>query len=312
MRAVRYERYGPPEVLEVRKVPVPVPRSGEVLVKVHATSVNPVEAQVRSGRMRPMSGYRFPKGTGEDFAGEVVAVGPGVDATAVGRLVWGTQLGLNSAAAAEYIRVKESATAAAPPGLGAVAAATLPTVGLTALTALRAVRVPTGGKLLVVGASGGIGSVTVQLARAAGTRVATVSSERNLGLCRDLGAEWTYDHTRLDRLPAGPEFDSIVDLHGACLSTYRERLKRGGRMTTMAAKGMAYALLSVALPGPRVRLARMKPSRAGLDELAGLVERGELRPVVDQVYPLEAIADAHRSVETGHSRGKRAVRVAGD
>lgn len=311
MRAVRYERYGPPDVLEVHSVPVPEPRSGEVLVRVSATSVNPVEAQVRAGRMRPMSGVRFPKGTGQDFTGEIVAVGTGGDASALGRRVWGTKLGLGSATAAEYVQVKESLTAEAPAGYDLVAAAALPTVGLTAITALRTVRVRAGCRLLIIGASGGIGSVAVQLARAAGARVFAVAAARNSEFCAGLGAEATFDYERLESLTAAPKFDAIIDLYGAALAQYRRRLAEGGRMISLASKGMGYVMLSSVLPGPRVRMAIMKPKRSDLDELAAAVVRGDLRSMVDEIYPLDSIAEAHRSIETGHSRGKRVIRIAG-
>lgn len=317
MRAARYDRYGPPEVLTVRRVPVPEPRSGQVLVKVIATSVNPVETMVRSGKMRLVSGLRFPttpgnagKGTGEDFTGEIVAAGPGVDATAVvGRSVWGMALGLNRAAAAEYLRVKESLTAPAPEDTDLVAAAGLPLVALTALTALRTVQVTAGGRLLVVGASGGVGSATVQLARARGAHVAAVSSAANAELCAGLGAERTYDYAHPESLPAAREFDAVIDTAGVSLGTYRRLLRPGGRMVTLAVKGAPYAMTSLARPGPRVRLAQVRARRKDLNELAGHVERGELRPVVDRVYPLEEIAEAHRSLETGHGRGKRVIRI---
>ena len=309
MRAVRYERYGPPDVLEVRNVPVPEPRSGEVLIRVSATSVNPVEAQVRAGRMRPMSGFRFPKGTGQDFSGEVVAVGPGVDPATVGRRVWGTKLGLGSATAAEYVQVKESLTAQAPAGYDLVAAAALPTVGLTAITGLRTVRVRPGSRVLVVGASGGIGSVAIQLARAAGARVSAVAAARNAEFCADLGADVTYDYQRLESLADAPRFDAIIDLYGASLGRYRRQLATGGRMISLASKGMGYVILSSVLPGPRVRMAMMKPKRADLDELAAAVVHGDLRSVVEETYPLDSIAEAHRSIESGHSRGKRVIRI---
>nr|WP_241755592.1 NAD(P)-dependent alcohol dehydrogenase [Actinomadura sp. RB99] len=312
MRAVRYERYGPPDVLQVHKVPVPQPGKGEVLIRVHATSVNPAEAQVRAGKMRVMSGFRFPKGTGEDFTGQIVAAGPGVDSSVVGRRVWGSKVGLNSATAAEYICLDESLTAPAPVGHDLVTAAALPTVGLTALLALRTVGLHPEHSLLVVGASGGVGSATVQLAAAKGARVTTISSGANTDLCLGLGAEQAYAHELPEQLPAGQEFDAVIDLNGTSMGTYRRRLRQGGRMASLSAKGMGYAMLSALLPGPRARMARMKPTRAHLNELADHVERGDLRPVLHKVYAMEEIAEAHRSMETGHSRGKRVVRIADD
>ncbi|WP_052852598.1 NAD(P)-dependent alcohol dehydrogenase [Streptomyces avicenniae] len=309
MRAVRYRKYGPPEVLEVAEVPVPAPAAGQVLVKVHASSVNPVEAQVRAGRMRPVSGFRFPKGIGQDFTGEVVAVGAGADGSLVGRDVWGCVLAVGAATTAEYVCVKESLVGDLPPGADPVEAAALPTVGLAALAAVRAVGVGPGRRALVVGASGGIGSVALQLCRALGAEVAAVSAADNAEFCAELGATETYDYADLGPLAGAAAFDAVIDLHGTSLGAYRGRLGRGGRMVTLAARGMGYAALSLVLPGPRVRVTRAKASRDGLAALAGHVTRGELRPVVAKVYPMERIAEAHRAAETGHSRGKRVVQV---
>ncbi|MGC4937950.1 NAD(P)-dependent alcohol dehydrogenase [Kribbella sp. DT2] len=313
MRAVRYDRYGPPDVLKVQEVPVPTPGRGEVLVKVVGTSVNPVDAEIRGGRLRPMSGWRFPKGTSQDFTGEIVAVGTDVDVALAGRLVWGATPGLSSATAAEYIRVRESAAAPAPEGQDLLTTAALPTVGLTALMALRAVRVEAGHRVLVVGAAGGVGSATTQLAVAKGAQVTAVAGPGGADFCTGLGAEQVYDYADPEALAASlaaaPPYDAVVDCAGRSLARYRRRLRSGGRMITLSSKGMGYAVLSAILPGPRVRVAVLKARRADLDELAGFVGRGELRALVDQIYPLAAIAEAHRSIETGHSRGKRVIQV---
>lgn len=308
MRAARYHRYGPPEVLKAEHVPVPEPGRGEVLVKVRATSVNPAEALVRAGKMRMLSGFSFPKGTGQDFTGEVVATGPGGEEHIVGRQVWGTRLGLNSAAAAEYVSVPARLAARAPAGLDPVAAAALPTVGLTALLALRITQVRRGSAVLVVGASGGVGSSVVQLAVAAGAEVTAVSSPANTGFCTELGAHKAYDYAHPEAL-GDASFDAVIDLHGTGLGNYRRRIRRGGRMVSLAPRAMGYALASALLPGPRVRLAQLKATAADLDRLARHVEAGELRAVVDQEYALADIAAAHRAVETGHSRGKRVIRI---
>ncbi|HEY8980583.1 MAG TPA: NAD(P)-dependent alcohol dehydrogenase [Streptomyces sp.] len=307
MRAVRYHRYGSPDVLAVERVPVPEPRKGEVLVKVFGTSVNPAEALVRAGKFRLMSGFRFPKGIGEDFTGQVVATGPGTSSALRDARVWGTQIGLNSATTAEYIRVKESLVAPAPTGHDLVELAALPTVALTARLALRLVGLSEGDRLLIVGAAGGVGTSAIQLARAAGAIVTTLSGAANTELCRKLGAETALDYTRR---PTGLAFDAIVDLYGAGLGGYRRLLAKDGRMATMAAKGLGYVLASRIRPGPSIRNGQTRATRDELDALAAHVERGELRPVIDTIYPMERITDAHRSVETGHSRGKRVIRVA--
>ncbi|GAB2915027.1 NAD(P)-dependent alcohol dehydrogenase [Streptomyces mayteni] len=309
MRAVRYQKYGEPDVLRVADVPMPKPAAGQVMVKVHGSSVNPIEAQVRGGKMRLLSGFRFPKGIGQDFSGEVVAVGSKVDDSLVGRRVWGCVLAVSAATTAEYLCVKESQVTVVPSGVDLVNAAAIPTVGLAALAAVRAVGVGTGQRVLVVGASGGIGSVALQICRALGAEVGAVSAAFNADFCATLGATETYDYADLGSLLSSKKFDAVIDLHGTSLGTYRKRLKSGGKMVTLAPKGMGYAMLSLLLLGPRVRIAQAKSNRKGLNALAGYVERGELRPVVDEVYPMEKISEAHRAAETGHSRGKRVIRV---
>ncbi|WP_051326030.1 NAD(P)-dependent alcohol dehydrogenase [Glycomyces tenuis] len=313
MRAVRYDRYGPPEVLNVREVPRPEPKRGQILVRVHAAAVNAVDAAIRAGSLRLATGFRFPKATGADFAGTVAQVGPGGDESLVGRAVWGAVNPLSGRTAAEYIAVEDGQWSPAPAGLDLEGAAALPTVGISALLALDAVGAGRGRRLLVVGASGGVGNAAVQLAAAAGASVATVSSKANLDFCRTWGAEDAYaydERADLDRVLREERFDAILDVHGTAIGAYRRRLRPGGRMVTLAARAMPAALASAVLPGPRVRLVQMRPTGARLKRLTGHVERGELRPVVDRVYRMDEIAEAHRSAGTGHSRGKRVVLVA--
>lgn len=164
MRAVEFDKYGGPEELHVRTVPRPEPRAGEVLIRVHGTSVNPVDVTIRSGRMKLMSGRRFPKRTGIDFAGEVTALGAGITELAVGDRVWGFLGGVSgrTGAAAEYVTAKAGTVSMAPGCVDLVHAAALPSVGVTALRALRdVVRLAPGEELLVVGASGGVGSTAI-------------------------------------------------------------------------------------------------------------------------------------------------------
>lgn len=309
VKAVQYDRYGPPEVLQVRAVPKPAPKAGQVLVRVVAAGVNPVEAQVRAGKMRLITGRRFPKGIGADFSGTVVEVGPGVDPALAGSDVWGAVDPLRGAVTAEYIAVRAKAVAPAPAGLDLAEAAALPTVGITALMALEALAPKAGDRLLIIGAAGGVGSALVQMAAARKARVATVSSERNLDLCRELGAAETYAYDRPQDF-VDERFDAIADLHGGQVMALRKRLGRGGRMITIAAGAAPAAFGSVLLPGPTITFVRVQPNVSRLTELARLVERGDLRPVIDSFYALDDAAEAHRLIETGHSRGKRVLLVA--
>ena len=308
MRAARYDRYGDPGVLHVDTVDVPTPGPRDVLVRVHGASVNPSDALFRSGRFRLVSGFRFPKGTGIDLAGEVVAAGDRVTGVAVGDRVWAYLGGLPKrlGPTAEYAVVRADRCAPAPAGLDLVHAAALPTVGLTALQLLRdAVRVRPGDRVLVVGASGGVGSAAVQLAVAMGATVTAVAGPGNADLCLDLGATEVLDHSAAP--PTDHAFDAVVDLHGGRAREYRRVLARGGRMATTATRAIPFALASALLPGPRVRIVQVKARRDDLAALTRYADEGALRPVVDRLYPLEQVVAAHRAVETGHARGKRVI-----
>ncbi|SDU84115.1 quinone oxidoreductase family protein [Jiangella alkaliphila] len=170
-------------------------------------------------------------------------------------------------------------------------------------------RVGPGDRVLIVGASGGVGSAAVQLGVAMGAAVTAVAGPGNAGLCRELGASDVLDHSA--PLPrADLAFDAVADLHGAQARDYRRLLARGGRMATTATRAVPFALASALLPGPQIRVVQVKARRADLVELTRYADDGALRPVVHRRYPLDEIAAAHRAVETGHARGKRVIEVA--
>lgn len=313
MRAVQYHRYGGPEVLSVRTIRRPDPGPGQVLIRVHATSVNPMDVKIRSGGMRLVSGRRFPKHTGFDFAGEVVELGSKVTDLTVGESVWGilSDLSGRTGTASEYVLAKPAAIGTAPSSTDLVSAAALPTVGITALLALRdTLRLRSGQRLLVVGASGGVGSAAIQLAHAWGAHVTTISGAANAEYCRELGADRTLDYTTIQPQDLEREFDAILDLHGSGLRDYRRALGRGGRIASTSSRAIGVALRSSVLPGPRVRLIVARPSRADLNTLTEHVDNKDLRPSIERVYPLDDIQDAHQATETGHARGKRVIRLA--
>jgi NADPH:quinone reductase-like Zn-dependent oxidoreductase len=310
MRAVEYDRYGSAHELKVRTVARPQLRAGQVLIRVHGTSINPIDAKIRSGAMRTMSGRRFPKRTGLDLAGEVAAAGDDVPDLTVGQRVWGFlgDVSGRTGAAAEYIPVTPSTLSLAPSKVDLVEAAALPSVGVTALRALRDIpRVKPGDNLLVVGASGGVGSATIQLGTAMGAAVTAVASAANHTYCRALGAVRTLDYANPRSLSGS--FDAVLDSHGGSLGVYRRMLRRGGRMLTTASSGMGYAILSIITPGPRVRLMMARSKRADLAALAEYVDQGALRPCIEGIYSLEQISQVHQQVATGHAQGKRVINI---
>lgn len=305
MRAVQFDRHGGPEVLQLRTISVPRPNAEQVLVRVQATSVNPADIRFRRIRLG-----RFPRGTGMDFAGEVVEAGRAINDLKPGHRVWGyVFVGMGSiGAAADYVVAKRDQIAPAPTTLDLITAAALPTVGLTALQALRdTLHLQAGQRLLIIGASGGVGSAAIQLGRAMGASVTAVASARNADFCRDLGADRVLDYAEPVPDEEKREFDALLDCHGASLRRYYRLLRRDGRGAAVAFGALPFILRSWLLPGPGIRLAVVRARRRDLDILAAYANRGELRPVIEETFPLAAIQEAHRAAESGHARGKRVI-----
>jgi NADPH:quinone reductase-like Zn-dependent oxidoreductase len=309
MRLATFDRYGPPEVLTLTTGPVPRPGPDEVLVRVRAVSVNGGELAMRAGRLRPFSGNRFPKRIGIDLAGEVVD--PGNSRFATGDLVWGL-LGRTMGSAAEYVAVPARRLDHVPAGLDAVQAVALP-VGTTAITALRdlAALAP-GERLLVRGATGGVGYVAVQLGRAMGAHVTGLASAGNLDLVKELGADEAIDY----RAPGDlGRFDVVLDTAGSDLPSFRRLLTPRGRMVAIAfdLDHPVRSLGFIAAHAPRrrrwVRFFSGNPASPLLAELGRWVAAGALRPQVDRVFPLDDIAGAHRALEQGGVRGKIVVEL---
>ncbi|MFE7333593.1 NAD(P)-dependent alcohol dehydrogenase [Streptomyces griseus] len=314
MRAALYDSYGPPEVLYEGRVPVPVRKPGEVLVRVHAASVNGGELYGRAGRVRFVTGRRFPQRTGLDFAGEVAEVGTEVTGLRVGDRVWGI-LGRTFGSAAEYVSVRPRQIAYAPENVTLTEAASLPAGGTTSLTALRdKAGLRAGERLLVRGASGGVGSVAVQLGKALGAHVTGLAGAKNADFVRELGADEVLDH-RATALADLDRYDVIMDTVGTEHPALRRRLAPGGRLVSIAfdidhpVRSIGYLLGSAVHGRQRVRFFSGNPKHDLFAELTGYVERGDLRPVVDTVHPLSDIAAAHRALEAGGVRGKHVIRV---
>lgn len=307
MKAAVYTRYGGLDALEIHDVPEPAPGRGEVLVAVRAAGVNPKDVLVRKGKFRAMTGRSFPQRLGYDWAGEVLAVGPGVTEAAPGDRLFGMVDSWKAGACAERVVAKLDECAPMPESLSFEEAASLPLSSQTALQALRDLgRVRPGAELLVNGASGGVGTLAVQIARALGARVTAVSSAANHELVRSLGADAVVDYRAADPLTSQNAYDVIFDVFGNRRWDQAKRALRAGGtyVTTVPSGRIVIDALRSLLGRRRARLVVVRSRRSDLLAIARMVGEGRLRPVVEKVFPLARIAEAHAHLETKRARGK--------
>jgi NADPH:quinone reductase-like Zn-dependent oxidoreductase len=327
MKALVYERYGPPDVLELREVDKPVVGDDEVLVRVHATSVNPVDWHTMTGTpylVRLESGLRKPKREvlGVDFAGTVEAVGRNVQRFQPGDEVFGARDG----AFAEYVCVREDrAVALKPANVTFEQAAAVPVAALSALQGLRDKgQIQQGQKVLINGGSGGVGTFAVQIAKSFGAEVTGVCSTRNVDTVRSIGADHVIDYTQEDFTQGGHRYDLILDIAGnRSWSDYRRVLDEKATVVVVGGpkKGRWIGPLSQvvklrlsSLGGSRRVVAPFlaKVNKEDLVVLQELLEAGTVTPVIDRQYELSELREALRYLGEGHAQGKVVVTVLGD
>jgi NADPH:quinone reductase-like Zn-dependent oxidoreductase len=323
MKAIVCDKYGSPDVLRLEEVERPSPTGDQMLVKVMAASVNagdwhllradPFLVRLAFGLFRPK--VRI---LGLDVAGIVEAVGDSVSRFKPGDEVFGDISSNGFGGFAEYVCASESAFAFKPASLSFEEAAAVPAAGMTALQALRDKgKVRAGQRVLIHGASGGVGSFAVQLARSLGAEVTAVCSTRNVERVRELGATHVIDYTREDFARGDGRYDVILSANGTrSIFDFRRALRPGG--TFVSTGGSTGQLFQALLLGPllsrggKVRMTNflVSPNGADVAVLADLIERGEIRPVIDRRYPLEEVPDAIRYLEEGHAQGKVVITVA--
>ena len=319
MKAIVCTQYGPPDALQLQDVAKPTPADHEVLIKLHAASVNPVDLHLMKGKpffLRLMSGgLREPKHKipGHDIAGRVEAVGRNVTRFKPGDDVFGAYRD----AFAEYVCALEGKLAPKPANCSFEDAAALPVAALTALQGLRDKgRIQPGQKVLVDGASGGVGTFAVQIAKSFGAEVTAVCSTQKMDTARSLGADHVIDYTREDFTKSAQRYDLILAANARhSISDYLRTLSQNG--TYVMAGGGGVQALQVALFGPLLsRIGRKKVcffvaniNQKDLVFLADLLAAGKIAPVIDRRYPLSAAAEALRYLAEGHAQGKIVLTV---
>jgi len=320
MKAILYTKYGPPDVLRIEDIEKPTPNENQVLIKVHAASINAQDYRVRNGKpflaRLMIGGIHKPKNTrvGSDFAGQVEAVGENIKQFKPGDEVFGCCNG----AFAEYICAREGALALKPANISYKQAATVPVAALTALQGIRyAGDIQLGQKVLIQGASGGVGTFAVQLAKSYGAQVTAVCNTKNLDMARSIGADHVIDYTREDFTRKSQRYDLILAINGYhSLIAYQRALSHqgiyvcvGGDLSQFIQVMLLGSLMSKNGGQKMGSMGIAQVKQADLVFLARLLEEGKIVPVIDRSYPLNEIVEAFRHVEEKHAQGKVVVEI---
>src|ERR1700745_947668 len=322
MKAIVYCEYGPPDVLQLKEIEKATPADNEVLIKVRAAGTNPLDG-MHTGRARIVTGLRKPKLTraGTDFAGTVEAVGKNVTAFKAGDGVFGAKTG----AFAEYVCVRDDrAIVLKPANVTFEEAGSVPVAAITALQGLRDKgKLQAGQKVLVNGASGGVGTFAVQIAKADGAEVTGVCSTRNVDLVKSIGADHVIDYTKEDFTKADRRYDVIYDLVGNHSFSDRHRILKPNGVCVLAGVGGAGAhpetmgrIVGNFWNAFRSNFSKekfvfyiAKLTKGDFGVLRDLMQSGKVSPVIDRTYKLEQTADAVRYMEEGHARGKVVINI---
>lgn len=331
MRAARIHEYGGPEVLRIDEVDKPSPGPDDVLVRVRASAVNPVDWKVRSGGQRSVMRYKLPWILGLDVSGVVEAVGARVTKFSVGDEVWSSPTHLRPGTYADYVCIHERELAHKPKNLTHDEAASIPLVGLTAYQCIvEKGALQKGERVLIHAGSGGVGAFAIQLARHIGARVITTCSARNEAFVRSLGADEVIDYTKGSFADACEPVDLVLDSLGEDVFEDNIRvLRRGGRMTNITFNlsrhvkrwGSVLSLFPIAgaflrlifapwfKKGIKSRHVIKRCDGAQLEIIRELVEVGAIKPTIDRVLALSEIQEAHRYSETNRAKGKIVIHV---
>ena len=332
MKALVLKRYGGPDQVVLADVPRPVPRTGEILVQVHAVGLNPIDNVIPKGSFKPVLKFKLPATMGSDLAGVVVEVGASVTRFKPGDEVFASIFDLGTGSLADFAVVPESAAAFKPANVDFVPAASIPMVGLTTWQALtERANVRPGQKVFIPAGSGGIGTFAIQLAKHLGANVGTTTSRGNVDLVKSLGASEVVDYTKQDFTDVLRGYDVVLGtLRGDEINKSLRILKPSGIVVSLVgpldadfgrARGMGalFVFLFRLMSFWVLRQARklhvrysflfVRPNGSQLSEIGELLRAGTIRPVVDRVFPFDQVKEALAYLETGRAKGKVVVQM---
>lgn len=305
-----YNRFGDEQVLEVQEQPTPTITRNQLLIQVKAASINPLDWKIYRGQMKLMSGSKLPKGVGIDFAGVVTQVGPGVTHFRVGEAVFGLLEVFRGGALADYVVVTEADIAPKPAAISFEQAASLPVTGLAALQIVdQLAAVGPGHEVLINGATGGVGLLTIQLAKKRGARVTAVAGPAGGPRATQMGADSVIDYTRQDISQLPQQFDTIIDLSDQLPFRAAKKLlkPRATFVSTLPSpQGLILVFLHNLFSSRKRRILILKPTATGLNALAALAQDG-LQIPVEQVYALAKVRQAYQETSQGKVKGKTVV-----
>jgi len=315
MKIIIFNEYGGPEKLEYVDYPMPKPGSGEVLVKVVAASVNPVDWKVREGRLKFMTGKKFPLFAGSELSGVISELGPDVSEFKISDRVF-AGLTRKGGAYAEYVVAKVEKAIRIPDALTHEVASTLAIAGVTPLQAFtHHYNVKKGDEILINGGSGGVGTYAIQIAKALGARVTAVCSDRNKELVLSLGADEVIDYNKEDFRERQNAFDLILDAAAnAFYSDSKKSLKKGGMLIKLniSIKTILLGLWTRYFSSRKVKMILLKNNSKDLKWMIDHIVSGEIKVIIDKTFPLEKAGEAQAYSQTGRAKGKIVITVAGN
>ena len=310
MKAIVINKFGGTEQLQLKEVAIPTPKSGELLVRIHAAGVNPVDAKIRNGSMKFVAGRKLPRILGCDFAGVVEQTGKN-SSFRPGDRVYG-MLDYSGGGYAEFLAVRETQVSLIPEGLSMEEAAAAPVAAITAYRAmLKGNGIKEGSKVLINGASGGVGTFAVQMAKAMGAHVTAVCSEKNTAFVKKLGADLVVDYTSEDFTLSTNTYDMVFDAvaknsFAKCRKILNEK---GTYVSTLPNNGLFFYQALNFLRKKKAAFIMAKASGNDLEIIADYIKKGAVKVMVEQTFPLEQAAKAHELIETERVKGKLVLTV---